>query len=325
MLVTLALWGVALGTFTGIRGRWRNPSHRAVISDARHRQRRRRSRIALASVLALALLGWALHGFEAAHRAPASPRPSVPLFTADVRLGGSRSMSSPLARRSGPFLHAEVFGCPVGFGELSEISTRSGRVIKQFPVVDPQALAVGAGVVWLAHFYTSTVTRLDPRSGRTTATIHLVLPRPVVRNDRRFLPDSISVGGGAVWVSTDRGQIAKLDPRTLRLEAMVPSPAEQSDVIAGRYGSTWAADNLAGFGVVTPAPISSPSSRFDSWSRSRRRGSRCRGRIDLGVRLVSRPKRDRRERHERRHRPRSAKPSDGEPMAHPRRRRFDRL
>ncbi len=259
-----------VGTGIGIRGRRQNSSHMAVIRDARHRQRQRRSRIALASALALAVLGWAWRGFDPAHRAPASPPPSTPRLTADLRLGGSPV--DVVATREAIWVLSCTLRCSgaqLSFGELSVISTRSDRVIKQFPVVDPQALAVGAGVVWLAHFNTSSVTRLDPRSGRTTATIHLVLPRPVIRNDRRFLPASISVGGGAVWVSTARGQIAEIDPRTLRTEAMVRSPGEQANMIAGRDG-TWVAENLAGLGVIGPGghqlaidPVSSTAQAVD--------------------------------------------------------------
>jgi hypothetical protein len=134
-------------------------------------------------------------------------------------------------------------------GELSEVSDRSGLVIKRFPVMDPQSLVIGGGAIWIAHLLSGTVTRFDPQNGRTTATTRLVLPVPVSRLDRRFLPSSISVGAGKVWVSTARGWIAEIDQRTSRLVAMLPTPSEDNATVV-RPSGTWVAEDLAGLGFA---------------------------------------------------------------------------
>jgi streptogramin lyase len=144
----------------------------------------------------------------------------------------------------------------LGSGELVEVASDGRRVIKRFPVTDPQALAVGDGAIWIAHVITGTVTRVDPANGHTTATIHLALPRPLIehtpsgiRRDRQFLPSAISFGAGEVWVSTARGWIAVIDPRTGRLAATVPSPSEDNATIAASHG-TWVAEDGGGVGFI---------------------------------------------------------------------------
>ncbi|MDQ6777756.1 MAG: hypothetical protein M3071_16455 [Actinomycetota bacterium] len=116
------------------------------------------------------------------------------------------------------------------------------------------ALATGGGAIWIAQFMAGTVTRIDPATLRTTATIHLALPKPIVAAGRRlygFLPSGISVGGGKVWVSIARGLIAEIDARSARVVAMVPSPSEETHTTTDRHG-TWVAEDLGGVGFLGP-------------------------------------------------------------------------
>jgi hypothetical protein len=197
--------------------------------------------------------------------------------TAVPRLGGSTIAVA--ATREAVWVLTCARACSggrVSSGQLVELASRSGRVIKRFPVADPQALALGYGALWIAHFRTGAVTRVDPANGRTTASLQLTLPRPIVvvgngESGRRghdaapcspvacsdprvyrlyaFLPSSIRTGGGEVWVSTARGWIAEIDPRTSKLVAMVPSPSEDNATVAESHG-TWVAEDLDGVGFI---------------------------------------------------------------------------
>ncbi len=83
----------------------------------------------------------------------------------------------------------------------------------------PQAIAVGAGAVWVADFVGDSVVRLDPHTGA----------RAAVRVGRG--PVSIAVGADAVWVANrlDR-TVARLDPRTLAVTDTVGVDRPPTDV-----------------------------------------------------------------------------------------------
>jgi hypothetical protein len=99
-------------------------------------------------------------------------------------------------------------------GKLVSIEARTGRVLSRVSVTRPYSLAVGPSGVWTIDFWGGGVTRYDPVTGRELARIKLTLPRPVAPGDRRFLPSSVAVGAERVWVSTARGYVVGIDPRS---------------------------------------------------------------------------------------------------------------
>jgi len=74
---------------------------------------------------------------------------------------------------------------------------------------------------------------------QTTATLQLVLPFEIVPGDDAFLPFDVAVGENAVWVSTARGALARLDLRVRRLNAMIrlrsrqPASSRSGEVASG--------------------------------------------------------------------------------------------
>jgi hypothetical protein len=136
-------------------------------------------------------------------------------------------------------------------GQLSEVSDRTGLVIKRYPVLDAASLAVGGGAIWIAHPFSETLTRVDPQNGRTVATTRLVLPVRISRHARQFDPTSVSLGAGSVWVSSPAGLIAQIDQRTSHLVAMLPTPSELNTTVVGAAG-TWVAEDLRGLGFAAP-------------------------------------------------------------------------
>lgn len=132
-------------------------------------------------------------------------------------------------------------------GRVVRIEPRTGRVTGSATVDRPQAIAVGREGVFGLDFWRGYVYRLDPSSPRVTGRLRLVLPFSLGKHDdHAFLPETVSLGEGSVWVTTNRGVVARIDPQHLRLVKMVRiEPAALDSVAAGR-GFAWAAGELDG-------------------------------------------------------------------------------
>jgi len=209
--------------------------------------------MAVLGAAALAAGGWGLGRDHPAAPRSAAAVPPAAIVTADTKLDGTPIAAA--ATSSALWVLTCVRNCSAGqrsSGELVQVAAGSGVVMKRFGVDDPQALTISAGAIWIAHFDTGTVTRVDPGNGRTTATVRLTLPGPEIDGGRLFLPFSISAGGGRVWVVSNRGWLAAIDSRTSRLTAMVPIPAESSGQAVVNADGVWVTESLAGVGFLTP-------------------------------------------------------------------------
>jgi hypothetical protein len=232
-------------------GRWWDGPWWAVIKDARRHQRRRHLRAGIAlAAFAAAVVGWSLIG----NPGESQPRQPTPAGTTTTPVAIAGATIAAAAAPGALWVLSCVRDCageqPM-VGQLSEVSDRTGQVIKRFPVLDAGSLAIGSGAIWIAHPFSGALTRVDPQNGRTTATTRLVLPVRVSRRDRRFDPSSVSVGAGSVWVSSPAGLIAQVDQRTSRLVAMLPTPSELNTIVVGAAG-TWVAEDLGGLGFAAP-------------------------------------------------------------------------
>jgi sugar lactone lactonase YvrE len=231
----------------------------AVIKDARRRQRRRHRRNGLAVVAALAV---AASGLWVTERSTASGpnSPSRPgSAVGSVNVGGVVLDSASEGHRI--WVLTCVRDCSsVGkdSDQLVEVDASTRAVVHRFSLSNAVAIAPGDGAVWVAHFLTGEVTRINPRTGRSTAAITLHLPVPIVthvgttvRRYRGFLPDGISYADGYVRVSTARGWVAQINARTGKLVSMVASPSEATSTTTDSHG-TWVAEDLAGVGFLAP-------------------------------------------------------------------------
>jgi class 3 adenylate cyclase/ABC-type transport system substrate-binding protein len=105
-------------------------------------------------------------------------------------------------------------------------------------------LAVTADAAWIASF--GTVERVDPRSGRTVATID-------VGNG----PSAIAVGAGGVWLSDDvDGTLTRIDPENNEVVERIPVGESASGVAIGAGG------------VWVPVPLEDRVKRIDPASNS---------------------------------------------------------
>jgi streptogramin lyase len=132
-------------------------------------------------------------------------------------------------------------------GRIVRIDPRTGRVSASVKVDRPQAITVGKEGVFGVDFWRGDVYQLDPVSLRITKRLHLTLPLlPGLGEQHAFLPETISLGEGSVWVTTNRGAVARIDPKSLRLlKTVYLEPAALDAVTAGK-GAAWAAAELDG-------------------------------------------------------------------------------
>jgi YVTN family beta-propeller protein len=143
-----------------------------------------------------------------AGRPPALGR--QPTFWTRKRLGVAAALLVLAGATAAAFDRAFIAGgktAAVPPNTVAVVDVRAGRVSASIPVgVAPQALAVGAGGVWVANTADRTVSRIDPR------TLGLVLTIPV-----GDYPSDIAVAGGRVFVASGpRGRLVEIDPEANR-------------------------------------------------------------------------------------------------------------
>lgn len=197
------------------------------------------------------MIGWALASKSGPPHRPVFP-PATVVTVTEVHLGGVIESTTTLRGDLWVLTCRQHCLDPWSSavrGQLVELSD-AGHPIKRFAVADPGAVAGGDGSIWVAHFTTGDVTRIDPQTGREAATIHLRLPKGFATTYVPFEPSGISFGAGRVWISSPFGYTAEINPRTDRLQRMVfTSRAVISATTAG--GLTWVADELDGVGTLT--------------------------------------------------------------------------
>jgi DNA-binding beta-propeller fold protein YncE len=135
--------------------------------------------------------------------------------------------------------------------EVVRIDPQSNRVTARFPAggQNPAGLAVDAATIWVVHPDTDEVVRLDPRTGRVVARIKLgPLPFQFAPGDRRFRPSLVAVGAGAGWVASSRGAVARIDPASNRVVAVIKLPHQGPEGIAVAGRIVWVAEG--GHGVA---------------------------------------------------------------------------
>ena len=136
--------------------------------------------------------------------------------------------------------------------QLVEVAASgTATIVRRLPLSDVSAFVIVGNGIWVAHFKSGDIERLNPATARVTARVRMRLRVPIVPGDRRFLPISLTASGGYLLVSSARGWIAEINTRTATLVRMVTTPSEDNQTATDRYG-TWVAEDLDGFGVLAP-------------------------------------------------------------------------
>ncbi len=121
-------------------------------------------------------------------------------------------------------------------GLLARLHQATGTVARTIDTGNsPDAVAEGAGAVWIADPFANDVVRVDD------ATNLVSTPIPVGNG-----PSSVAVGEGAVWVA-DRGDdaVVRIDPDTNAVTATIAVGHSPTGIAVG-YGAVWVANSLDG-------------------------------------------------------------------------------
>ena len=228
------------------RPRW------AVIKDARRRQRRRQRWI-LTSVLAAsaaAAVVWLIASSDHP-RSTVAPSAVAVLRVQQPRLIGRVQDTTTL--NGNVWVLSCIQRCagagPGSVGRLTELDGHDVRVLNSYRVADPGVLTGSAGAIWIAHFATGNLSRVNAKTGHTVATLRLQLPRPNAWGDRAFLPSGITSAGGRVWVTTARGYVAEIDPHHLHVVRTIHTTSQATSTSTAA-GNTWIAEEKYGIGTI---------------------------------------------------------------------------
>jgi DNA-binding beta-propeller fold protein YncE len=157
-------------------------------------------------------------------------------------------------------------------GTVARLDPRTNAVVGK-PLrapADAVAIAVGQGALWVTSVAAGdlgvagedAVTRIDPATGRTVATI--TVPRA---------PLDVAATPGAVWVTNSGGggdSVARIDPRTSRVAGRPVRTGASPQSLAVGGGSLWVANHdartvtrvdQASGKVVTDIPVPSEPHR----------------------------------------------------------------
>ena len=185
------------------------------------------------------------------------------LFPVDADTDGRRLF---VLARSQP---DESGGRPAPSANVVAIDLAAGQMVWRVELGDaPSRVAFGEGAVWVAHFETGAVTRLDPDDPDAQAQVTPELPFDVGSGaDRRqFVPADLKVGFGSVWMSTARGAVARISADGSRVEAVVElSPGSPGEITIGE-DAVWVAEFNHGLTRIDPGtnqPATIPLEQLD--------------------------------------------------------------
>jgi streptogramin lyase len=118
--------------------------------------------------------------------------------------------------------------------QLPEVERRVGW--PEYVAMARAAEASGFDSIWVAGGNSATVTRIDPRSNRVTATISLGSSRGVPNT-----AFSIACGAGSVWTTAGANTLVRIDPETTRIVQRISVPDVFSLAADDRFvwAGTW--------------------------------------------------------------------------------------
>ena len=112
-------------------------------------------------------------------------------------------------------------------GVVKRVDPATGATLATISVgKSPYDIDVSPGAVWVACYDSSSVIRIDPATNQVVATI--AIPNAY----------GVTVGLGAVWVSSTDGRVTRIDPATNQIVTTIPTQAT-GGLIATGNGAVW--------------------------------------------------------------------------------------
>lgn len=133
-------------------------------------------------------------------------------------------------------------------GTLLAVDVDSGRVLSELILEDfPSRLLTDEQGVWVAHWGSGAITRIDPDSAEVVAIIDLELPFDFGNgpDKRLFIPNDMDLGHGSLWVGTARGAVARIDLATNEVEIIELDPGAPGEIAVDEDG-IWIAEDVGG-------------------------------------------------------------------------------
>jgi streptogramin lyase len=191
----------------------------------RRRQRRRawrRAALVAAAVITAAAVVTVQVRQQASEEVTSRPR-AFGRVAASIRIGGQLSVVR--ADAAGVWVQRDR--------EVVRVDPGTNQVTARLPMhlPDSDLAAVGHGSLWLTQVAQGTVTRVDPATGRTLATIRVPGAQAPMGID-------VAVGPGVVWMAYDLGTlgggiIARVDLATNTVAATVRIPDSPGELAIG--------------------------------------------------------------------------------------------
>jgi virginiamycin B lyase len=214
--------GRQVGQVTRQLAEARGPVPPFALVRRRHRRRAwRQAALVAAAVITAAALVTVQARQQASEEVASQPTP-FGRVAASIRVGGQLSVVR--ADAAGVWVQRDR--------EVVRVDPRTNQVTARLPMSPPgsELGAVGDGSLWLTQVAQGTVTRVDPATGRTVATIRV----PGAEAPRGI---EVAVGPSAVWVTYDLGLgggiIARVDPATNTVAATVRIPDLPGELAIG--------------------------------------------------------------------------------------------
>ena len=164
---------------------------------------------------------------------------SSPPYAPLVALAGviAAAVAVPLFAFSSGGSRATQLDGTLGGNAVGAVSASTGHIFAAIPLsASPDAIAAGAGSIWVAMSDRGAVSRINP----ATNTVQQTIPTPGG-------PSALTVGGGFVWVAdTLAGTVARIDPRANGGQ-VVGKPIRVGNVpsgIAYGLGAVWVANSI---------------------------------------------------------------------------------
>jgi YVTN family beta-propeller protein len=136
---------------------------------------------------------------------------------------------------------------------VTRIDPATGRSVATITVGRaPLDIAVTPGAVWVTNAGGDSVTRIDPQTNRLAG-------RPVTTGAS---PQSLAVGGGSLWVANhDAATVTRIDPASGKVVADIPVPSEPHRVAYGAgaaWVGNWHDNSVSRIDPVTNRVVGSP-------------------------------------------------------------------
>ena len=147
-----------------------------------------------------------------------------------------------------------------GSSTLRRAEPTNGRIVRRYDMRVPlNGVAVGEDAVWAISGSSSTVLRIDARTGKVTARIAIVASRGA----QSPYPIGLAVGLGSVWVlNATAASVTRIDPVQAGVTTTIPIGIERVPRrIAVGAGAAWVADadgTLARIDPTTNALTTTP-------------------------------------------------------------------